>query len=83
MATLSEKQRHRLRSNQFASVYKDGVEHLPINDESHVRNAIARFNQTDFESKSAKEEARKNILRAAEKFDIEVDDDANVKQPVG
>ena len=58
-------------------------DHLPINDESHVRNAIARFNQTDFESDAAKERTRKKILRAAERFDIEVDEDSNVKQPVG
>ena len=52
MATLDTKDRDKLRSSQFAYVDKDGGEHLPINDESHVRNAIARFNQTDFQSKS-------------------------------
>ena len=56
-------------------------EHLPIHDESHVRNAIARFNQTDFESKAAKERARKKILAAAERHDIEVDEDSNVREP--
>jgi hypothetical protein len=83
MAELDEKDRDSLRSNQFAYVDRDGGEHLPINDESHVRNAISRFNQTDFESKTAKDEARRKILRAAERFGIEVDEDANVKQPVG
>jgi uncharacterized protein DUF6582 len=83
MSDLDAKDRDELRSNQFAYVDKKGGEHLPINDESHVRNAIARFNQTDFESKSAKEEARKKILRAAERHGIEVDEDSNVKQPVG
>jgi hypothetical protein len=83
MAELDAKDRDKLRSTQFAYVDRDGGEHLPIHDESHVRNAIARFNQTEFESKTAKEEARKKILRAAERHDIEVDDDANVKQPVG
>jgi hypothetical protein len=43
-----------------------------------VRNAISRFNQTDFESKAAKERARKKILDAAKRFDIEVDEDSNV-----
>ena len=33
---------------------------------------MARWNQTDFESKSAKEKARKKILQAARKYDIEV-----------
>ena len=82
MATMTEKQRDNLRSNQFAYVDREGGEHLPINDESHVRNAISRWNQTDFESKSAKEEARKKILRAAERYDIEIDEDDNVKHPV-
>ncbi len=78
MATLSERKRDSLRSSQFAYVDRDGGEHLPIHDESHVRNAIARFNQTDFESKSAKEAARKKILAAARRHDIEVDEDDNV-----
>ena len=46
MATLTEKGRDRLRSSKFAYVYKNGEEHLPINDESHIRNAMARWNQT-------------------------------------
>jgi hypothetical protein len=83
MGELDSKDRDDLRSTQFAYVDREGGEHLPINDESHVRNAIARFNQTDFESKAAKEEARKKILRAAERHGIEVDEDSNVKQPVG
>ena len=83
MATLTAAKRDRIPRSKFAYVDKDGGEHLPINDESHVRNAIARFNQTEFESKTAKEEARKKILRAAERHGIEVDEDANVKQPVG
>lgn len=82
MSELSTKGREDLRRDQFAYVDRDGGEHLPIHDESHVRNAIARFNQTDFESKSAKERARKKILRAAERHDIEVDEDSNVRQPV-
>lgn len=78
MATLTEKKRDSLRSNQFAYVDRDGGEHLPIHDESHVRNALARFNQTDFESKAAKDRARKRILAAAKRHGIEVSDDANV-----
>ena len=82
MPELDAKDRDKLRSNQFAYVDKDGGEHLPINDASHVRNAMARFNQTDFESRTAKEEARKKILAAAKRYDIEVDEDSNVAQPV-
>ncbi len=82
MATLTERSRDRLRSNQFAYVDRDGGEHLPIHDESHVRNAIARFNQTEFESAAAKERARKKILSAAKRHDIEVSEDSNVASPV-
>lgn len=81
MGDLDAKQRDELRSNQFAYVDGDGGEHLPIHDESHVRNALARFNQTDFESKAARESARKKILAAAERHGIEVGDDSNVRQP--
>ena len=83
MGELNSDKRDALRKDQFAYVDRDGGEHLPIHDESHVRNAIARFNQTDFESKAAKEGAREKILRAAERHGIEVDEDSNVKQPVG
>jgi hypothetical protein len=81
MATLDTKDRETLRSSQFAYVDKDGGEHLPINDESHVRNAIARFNQTEFESKAAKERAREKILSAAKRHGIDVDEDSNIAKP--
>jgi hypothetical protein len=78
MAELTTKQRDRLEKRDFAYVDKDGGEHLPIHDEAHVRNAIARFNQTHFESKTAKEGARKKILAAARTFGIEVSEDDKV-----
>jgi hypothetical protein len=81
MATLDTQDRDKLRSSQFAYVDKKGEEHLPINDASHVRNAIARFNQTEFESKAAKERARKKILSAAKRYDVEVADDSNIAKP--
>lgn len=82
MSELSTDERENLRRDQFAYVDRDGGEHLPIHDESHVRNAVARYNQTDFESKAAKERARKKILRAADRYGIDVDEDTNVRQPV-
>lgn len=82
MAELSTKGRDKLRSSQFAYVDSEGGEHLPIHDEEHVRNAIARFNQTGFESAAAKERARRRILAAAKRFGIEVSEDANVAKPV-
>lgn len=81
MSDLSTKEREALRKDQFAYVDSKGEEHLPIHDESHVRNAISRFNQTDFQSKAAKERARKKILAAAERHGIDVDDESNVREP--
>ena len=81
MATLSTKARDRIPKSKFAYVDKEGGEHLPIHDESHVRNAISRFNQTEFESKAAKERARKKVLAAAERYGVDVADDSNIKKP--
>ncbi|MGI8703398.1 MAG: DUF6582 domain-containing protein [Candidatus Limnocylindrales bacterium] len=81
MAELDEQDRKKLRKTQFAYVDSDGGEHLPIHDESHVRNAMARWNQTDFESKAAKERARRKIVAAARKHGIEISEDANVAKP--
>jgi hypothetical protein len=81
MATMTEKQRDRLRSTQFAYVDSKGGEHLPLSDESHIRNAMARWNQTEFESAAAKERARKRIVGAARRHGIEVADDSNMARP--
>ena len=81
MAELTTKKRDSLRSSQFAYVDKSGGEHLPIHDESHIRNAMARWNQTEFESAAAKERARKKIVSAAKRHGIEVEDDSKVAKP--
>ncbi len=47
-----------------------------------MRYAIARYNQTEFESKAAKERARTKILSAAKKHKIEVDEDDQVARPM-
>ncbi len=78
MGELSTKARDRLRKGDFAYIDRDGGEHLPIHDASHVRNAIARFNQTRFESKTARERARQKVLDAARKFGIEVSEDDKI-----
>lgn len=75
MAQLTELTRDCLRRNQFADVDRKGGEHLPIHDVLHVRNAIARFKQTHFESTAARERARKRILVAAGGHDIEVSEE--------
>ncbi|HYR93385.1 MAG TPA: DUF6582 domain-containing protein [Methylomirabilota bacterium] len=78
MPELDTEDREKLRKDQFAYVDKEGREHLPIHDEAHIRNAIARWNQTDFESETAKEEARRRILAAAERHGIEVSGDDKI-----
>jgi uncharacterized protein DUF6582 len=81
MAELDTRKREKLRSSQFAYVDSKGGEHLPINDESHVRNAMARWNQTKFESVTAKERARKKIVSAAKRHGIELDKESKVAKP--
>jgi hypothetical protein len=81
MAELDTTDRNKLRKSQFAYVDSSGEGHLPIPDESHVRNAMARFNQTEFESAAAKEKARKKILAAAKRYGVDVDEDDNVAKP--
>jgi len=78
MSELDTKDRKKLDRRQFAWVDKDGTGHLPINDESHVRNAMARWNQTDFPSASAKEGARRRIVGAAKRHGIEIAKDDKI-----
>lgn len=80
MATLDANDRDRLRRNQFAYVDKDGGEHLPVHDEAHARNAVARFSQTDFESPTARRKAARNVLKAAERHGVEVGEDSEVRR---
>lgn len=78
MAELTTTKRDRLRDSSFAYIDREGQRHLPIHDADHVRNAISRFNQTDFGSKTAKHAAAKRILAAAKRYDIEVDPASDV-----
>ena len=74
MAELTTAKRDKLDKRQFAYVDSEGEGHLPIHDESHIRNALSRWNQTDFPSKSAKDGARRKILAAARRHGIDVSD---------
>jgi hypothetical protein len=80
MATLDTQDREKLRKNQFAYVDKDGGEHLPVHDAAHVRNAVSRFSQTDFESRTAKRDAARKVMRAAERHGIDVGEDSDVRR---
>jgi hypothetical protein len=75
MAKLTQSERDHLTRDDFAYVDKDGEEHLPIHDAAHVRNAIARFGRTHFESDAARERARQKILAAARLLDVEIASD--------
>lgn len=70
MTQLSQKVRDSLPDSAFAHVDSRGHRRLPINDEAHVRNALARFNQTTFEDEAARDRARTRLLRAAKKYGI-------------
>src|SRR5438309_9634139 len=83
MPDLKEKQRKSMNKRTFAYVDKNGEGHLPLNDESHVRNAMARWNQTEFESESAKEAARRKIAAAAKRHGIEIGPDDKIAKPTG
>ena len=70
MTTLDSGTRARLPDSAFAYVDATGKRRLPIHDASHVRNALARFDQTAFEDDDARERARQRLLRAAKKYGI-------------
>ena len=73
--------REKLDKRQFAYVDSQGEGHLPLSDESHVRNAMARWNQTEFESARAKEAARRKIVAAAKRHGIEISPDDKIAHP--
>jgi class 3 adenylate cyclase len=70
MGRLDSTKRADLPNSAFAYVDAKGRRRLPINDEPHVRNALARFGQVKFEDEQARERARKRLLNAAKKFGI-------------
>jgi uncharacterized protein DUF6582 len=81
MSELDSKDRADLSDSDYAFVDKNGDRKLPIPDEKHVRNAIARFGQTDFEGNSdGKRKAAEKILAAAKKHGMDVGDDDDVKK---
>jgi hypothetical protein len=69
MSELSEKQRDDLDEDQFAFP-KERKE--PLNNASHVRNAIARFDQVEGVSDDERDAAWKRIKKAADKYGVEV-----------
>lgn len=73
MSELSEKQRDKLDDDKFAFPEQRKE---PIENASHVRNAIARFNQVEGVSDDDRDAAWKRIKKAAKKYDVEVKEDS-------
>jgi len=70
MATLSARERASLPDRAFAYIDSTGKRRLPLHDESHVRNALARFERVKFENDAARERARRRLLQAAKRYGI-------------
>jgi class 3 adenylate cyclase len=70
MAELGAKERAKLPDTAFAYVDSTGRRILPIHDEAHVRNALARFNRVVFEDEAARDRARTRLLKAAKRHGI-------------
>jgi hypothetical protein len=80
MSELDTEDRKDLSDSQFAYIDKDGDRKLPINDEEHIRNAISRFSQTDFDSADGKKSAARKIMDAAKDHDVDVGEDDDVRK---
>jgi len=70
MADLRTRERANLPDGAFAYIDSTGRRRLPIHDEPHVRNALARFNRVLFEDDAARDRARTRLLKAAKKHGI-------------
>jgi hypothetical protein len=66
---ISTKRREQMPAEKFAFP-RERKE--PLNDASHVRNAIARFDQVEGVSDSEREAAWRRIRAAARKYGVEV-----------
>ena len=69
MAKLDTEKRDNLEKTNFAFP-KQRKE--PLEDATHVRNAVARFNQVEGASAEEKDEAWKRIQAAAKKYGVEL-----------
>ena len=69
LSKLTEKDKEKLSESAFAFP-KERKE--PLVDATHVREAIARFDQVQDVTNRERDEAWKRIKKAAEKFDVEL-----------
>ena len=70
MPKLDARQRALLPDRAFAYIDQEGRRRLPIHDEAHVRNALARFDMVAFQDEAARDRARRRLLNAAKKYGI-------------
>lgn len=77
---LPYKDRKTMPKGEFAYVDSKGEKHLPIHDGAHAKNAMARWNQTQFESPEKKAAAARKILAAARRFGVEIDPSSGIAQ---
>ncbi len=70
MADLRQRERAKLPDSAFAYIDSAGKRRLPIHDEAHVRNALARFNRVLFEDDASRDRARTRLLKAAKRHGI-------------
>lgn len=71
MSKLAQEDRDELPGRQFAFP-KQRKE--PLEDATHVRNAVARFSQIKDVTDAERDEAWKRIQAAAKKFDVELNE---------
>lgn len=69
MSRLSTEDRDELKKGEFAFPEQRKE---PLENASHVRNAISRFNQVKDVTDDERDAAWKRIKAAARKFDVEV-----------
>ncbi len=67
-AELTTAARHELPPHMFAAVESKS---LPLEDESHVQNAMARFNQTDFKGPGERKAAYHHIIARAHQLGMD------------
>jgi class 3 adenylate cyclase len=70
MPDLTARERASLPDSAFAYIDTAGRRRLPLHDEAHVRNALARFNRVLFDDEAARDRARTRLLRAAKRYGI-------------
>ena len=69
MPKLEQKDRDHLTAAQFAFPKQ---RKMPLEDASHVRNALARFDQVDDVTDTERDEAWKRLKAAGKRHDVDI-----------